>query len=257
MSSSSDYELITGQLHVTNAKTKPEALGRGQKTIRGASYMQGPTQVGNDGSYSSVEATVMVGPLSNGDIRTPTSRVDRSSTRPTSMKVIGNTIIDGDVYVSGYVDCLSSGRLEARHQIADARPKPFDMVHPSKGENYRLRYACIEGPEVGIYFRGRLRNQTEIELPWYWKDLVHIESITVQLQPIGSHQDIIVKRWDESKIYLQSQGGMPIDCFYHIYAERKDVNALVVEYNGTTWEDYPDPDYNDPQYSNKVNTKTI
>ena len=63
-----------------------------------------------------------------------------------------------------------------------------------------------------------------------------------RLQPIGAHQDIIIKRWDDQKVYLQSQGGMPIDCFYHIYAERKDCNALVVEYEGDSWEDRPNPE---------------
>ena len=94
-----------------------------------------------------------------------------------------------------------------------------------------------------------MRNGKEIFLPSYWKDLVHVDSITVQLQPIGAHQDIIIKRWDDEKIYLQSKGGMPIDCFYHVYAERKDINPLVAEYEGKTWEDYPDPKANDPSYS--------
>ena len=86
--------------------------------------------------------------------------------------------------------------------------------------------------------------------------MVRVNSISVQLQPIGAHQDVIVKRWDEEKIYLQSMGGMPIDCFYHVYAERKDVNPLVVEYSGDSWKDYPDPDYNDPQFQYEVNTIT-
>ena len=94
-------------------------------------------------------------------------------------------------------------------------------------------------------------------MPSYWKDLVHEDTITVQLQPVGAHQDIIIKRWDAEKIYLQSNGGLPIDCFYHVYAERKDVNALIVEYKGNSWEDYPDTlEYNDPQFSGVVNTKT-
>ena len=134
--------------------------------------------------------------------------------------------------------------------------KGFDIEHPSE-EGYRLRHVCLEGPEGAIYTRGRIRNQTEIVLPDYWKNLVHEESISVQLQPIGSHQDIIVKRWDNEKIYLQSNGGMPIDCFYHVYAERKDVNALQVEYKGDSWEDYPDThEYDDPQYKGVVNTQT-
>ena len=167
----------------------------------------------------------------------------------------GNTYIDGDVYVTGSVDCLSTGRLEARHQAADASPKLFDMKHPSR-DGYRLAHACIEGPEVGVYTRGRVRNKKEIKLPDYWKDLVHINSISVQLQPIGAHQDVIIKRWDDETVYLQARGGMPIDCFYHIYAERKDVNGLVVEYEGETYEDRPDRDGNDPKYAGQ-NTRTL
>ena len=69
--------------------------------------------------------------------------------------------------------------------------------------------------------------------------MVQVESISVQLQPIGAHQDIIIKRWDDTKIYLQSKANFPIDCFYHVYGERKDVDGLVVEYEGETWEDHP------------------
>ena len=150
---------------------------------------------------------------------------------------------------------------------ADARPKPFDIKHPNK-DGWRLRYACIEGPEVGVYHRGRVRNEKIIKLPDYWKNLVDVESISVQLQPIGSHQDIIVKRWDSEFIYLQAQGGMPVNCFYHVYAARKDVNPLYVEYQGDSWKDYPDPNFNpdtapenpnfnDPSYRGKRNTITI
>ena len=139
--------------------------------------------------------------------------------------------------------------LSDRFIEANNEPKPFDMVHPSRGEGHRLRYACIEGPEVGVYYRGRVRNKNNvITLPAYWKDLVHTDSISVQLQPIGAHQNVIVKRWDDSHIYLQAQGGMPVDCFFHVYAERKDVNKLITEYEGDSWKEYPDPEYDDPKY---------
>ena len=170
---------------------------------------------------------------------------------------VNSCYIDGDLYVSGSIDGGNKGRLAARFAAADASPKPFDMQHPTKGEGNRLRYACIEGPEVGVYFRGRLRRGKEIFLPNYWKGLVHIQSITVQLQPIGANQDIILKRWDDEKIYLQPNGGLPIDCFYHVYAERKDCNPLVVEYQGDGWEDYPDKDYKDPNFSGPPNIITL
>ena len=44
-----------------------------------------------------------------------------------------------------------------------------------------LRYACIESSEVGVYCRGRVRGEKIIKLPDYWKDLVDVESISVQL----------------------------------------------------------------------------
>ena len=136
------------------------------------------------------------------------------------------------------------------------------------GEGYRLAHACLEGPEHGVYYRGRLKNEKVIRLPYYWKDLVNIDTISVQLQPIGAHQDIIVKRWDDENIYLQAQGGLPINCFYHVYGERKDINPLIVEYEGETWQDYPDPNfdpnkvdedkrtYTDPRFAGPPNTYT-
>ena len=80
-----------------------------------------------------------------------------------------------------------------------------------------------------------------IDLPEYWDGLIDYETVTVQLTALGAHQNVIVKRISpmERKIYLQSQGGMPVDCFYHIIAQRKDVPNLVVEYEGKTPADYP------------------
>ena len=80
-----------------------------------------------------------------------------------------------------------------------------------------------------------------IELPEYWRGLIDYETLTVQLTAIHSHQNVIVKRISpiEGRIYLQAQGGMPVDCFYHIMAERVDVEKLIVEYEGKTPADYP------------------
>lgn len=179
------------------------------------------------------------------------------SQTPNALHVSGggsaNTVyIKGDLYVSGSTDSGNKGRLASRFAAADASPKPFDLKHPTKGDGHRLRYACIEGPEVGVYYRGRLTGSNRIELPSYWKDLVHAESITVQLQPIGVTQKIIVMDFDNEKIILSGN----VDCFFHVYGERKDINPLIVEYEGNSWEDYPDPNYNPNKVdSDKKNTK--
>ena len=246
---------IGGQLIVGTGVYR--AIKAGWRRINGSAGIEGPVVIGNQEVFPENEATLMVGPTTNDDDECfpATSSVGVSGRLPTAVKTRGNMYITGDLYVTGSVDCQSTGRLESRHKAADASPKKFDIVHPSQ-EGMRLAHACIEGAEVAIYHRGRVRNEKEIILPDYWKDLVHMNSISVQLQPIGAHQDIIIKRWDTEKIYLQSYSGIPIDCFFHVYAERKDINPLVVEYEGETWEDYPDPDSNDPKYEGQ-NTRTL
>ena len=42
----------------------------------------------------------------------------------------------GDMFVSGAVDCGNKGKLASRFAAADASPKPFDLVHPTKGEGH-------------------------------------------------------------------------------------------------------------------------
>ena len=216
----------------------------GDKEYEGTLAVTGPTFIG--GHSTNAAGVLNVGTaLGTFSPNTDGRAVDiEGDVNIVGEKAVNTVFIDGDVFVTGSVDCLSKGRLEARHAVADSLPKPFDMVHPSRGDGYRLRYACIEGPEVGVYFRGRTQDN-EIVLPDYWKDLVVIDSITVQTQPVGSTQSIIVKEWDDSKIILEGV----TDCFYHVYAERKDVNPLVVEYEGETWQDYPDPKYDDPSYA--------
>ena len=246
---------IGGQLIVGTGVFR--AIKSGWRRINGSAGIEGPAVIGNQEAFPLNEATLMVGPTTNDDDECfpATSDLGVMGRLPTALKARGNVYIEGDLHVRGSTNTKSFGRLEDRHKAADASPKKFDIVHPSK-EGMRLAHACIEGAEVAIYHRGRVRNETEILLPDYWKDLVHMNSISVQLQPIGAHQDIIIKRWDDEKIYLQSRSGIPIDCFFHVYAERKDINPLVVEYEGETWEDYPDPDSNDPKYEGQ-NTRTL
>ena len=150
--------------------------------------------------------------------------------------------IEGDLYVSGSTDCGSKGRLEARHKVADGLPaKPFDIKHPTKGEGWRLRHVSLEGPESAVFYRGRLTGSNTIELPYYWKNLVHEDSITVSIQPIGSTQKIIVMEYNNEKVILSGN----TDCFFHVFGERKDVNSLLSEYEGNNRYDYPDPNFNE------------
>ena len=117
--------------------------------------------------------------------------------------------------------------------------KSFDIEHPSK-EGHRLRHVCVEGPTSDVYVRGRLKDKNVIELPEYWKGLVDSDSVTVHLQPIGDrHFHLNIVEVDNQKIVVKEADDKPIDCFYHIYGERKDVQKNIPEYEGESPADYP------------------
>jgi len=145
--------------------------------------------------------------------------------------IIGN----GDIKIDGIVKAseVSAGGITLTSR------KPFDIPHPTKS-GYRLRHVCLEGPESGVYYRGRLTSSNVIELPEYWVGLVDPETITVTLTQIGSSQDLIVERieWGR-KVVIKSGNASAIDCYFMINGERKDGEKLIVEYEGTSIDDYP------------------
>ena len=113
----------------------------------------------------------------------------------------------------------------------EATTKSFVIDHPTKWkEGMKLRYACLEGPENGVYVRGALEDNDTIELPEYWVNLVDADSITVNLTPIGSSNGHYVKSIKNNVITVGSRSGN-INCHYIVYGERKDVSKLVIEYH--------------------------
>ena len=105
-----------------------------------------------------------------------------------------------------------------------ATSKAFLIDHPTK-ENKKLQYASLEGPENAVYVRGT-HNSSLIELPEYWGELVHGDSLTVVLTPLGKHQNLYVKSKDPAHINV---GGVKGSYDYVVYGERKDIDKLEVE----------------------------
>jgi len=103
-----------------------------------------------------------------------------------------------------------------------AKSKSFLIDHPTK-ENYKLQHGSLEGPEHGVYVRGRVTDGV-ITLPDYWLQLVDEDTITVQLTAIGDSGN----RWviDVADNKVTTGGGA---AFYFVQAERKDVPKMEVE----------------------------
>jgi len=148
-------------------------------------------------------------------------------------------VVNGALRVDGVISCewLDSQLAAA----AASPPKGFDMHHPTK-KGWRLTHICLEGPEAAVYHRGTLKGSNIIQLPDYWRGLVDSETITVHLTPIGTYQELSYEIFDwGTKIKILNNAGSAINCSYIVYGERKDVDKIVVEYEGKI-EDYPGKD---------------
>jgi hypothetical protein len=118
--------------------------------------------------------------------------------------------------------------LEILGEIS-ATNKSFVIDHPTKS-GMKLRYGSLEGPENGVYVRGELKNLNLIEVPDHWIGLVHEDSYTVHLTPIGRYAQLYVEKIENYNVYVADANMNPIHCYYSIWAERKDIPKLITEY---------------------------
>jgi len=137
-------------------------------------------------------------------------------------------IKSGEVFSFRDVNINNKVTLDADTGALVAVTKSFDIEHPTK-EGKRLHHGVLEGPEHGVYIRGRLEGDV-IELPDYWVGLVDEDTITVQLTPNKSFQQLYVHEIKDNTVHIKEMTGRRIDCFYFIQAERKDIDKMVVEY---------------------------
>jgi len=113
--------------------------------------------------------------------------------------------------------------------VVTATIKNFVIDHPTpEKEGYKLRHSSLEGPEAGVYFRGKSTSNI-IDLPDYWVDLVEEESITVSLTPFSSPCQHYIEDIRDNQVIIGCACGTP-NYHFTVYGERKDVEKLVVEY---------------------------
>lgn len=146
--------------------------------------------------------------------------------------VFGNIFVGSEwmrITAAGNVGIGTGATVNYKLQVNGsfaATTKSFVIDHPTKPD-MKLRYGSLEGPENGVYVRGRLKDSNVIELPDYWTGLVDESTITVNLTAIGKLQDLWVDDIIDNTVIVC---GSNVNCFYTIFAERKDVEKLVVEF---------------------------
>jgi len=224
----------------------PICLGIGPAEARGSAYIEGPVVAGSPLFFPIVSATVMIGPSFNAESTIPIvpGAIAGFNHSPYSLSVIGDAVVFNDLSVNGQIEVgthlLAQGevvsRILGRAHILSVK-KDFDIPHPTK-EGWRLTHACLEGPEAGVYYRGKVINNDKIILPEYWKGLVDENTITVSITPTQYHQNIIIEKIEDNIVYLNEKDDLEINCHFHVYAERVDTEKLIPEYEGEI-EDYP------------------
>lgn len=104
--------------------------------------------------------------------------------------------------------------------------KSFIINHPID-ENRYLVHACLEGPESGVYYRGRGEisddSSTTIELPYYTDVLA--TDYTVQVTPIFNGGDQVVLSVSEVVNGKFNVYGSSCKFFWHVYGKRFDIDV--------------------------------
>lgn len=112
-------------------------------------------------------------------------------------------IVSGNVFVDGTLD---------------AATKNFRIQHPTM-PGYYLMHSSLEGPERGMYYRGKLKTSDTIYLPDYWEELTDDVDITVQLTAIGNSCLHFVESITKKEIKVGCDCGTP-HCYFIVHAQR-------------------------------------
>jgi hypothetical protein len=199
---------------VSVTQTIPEIIivsGRGPAGISGdagPTGSQGPT--GSTGPPGTV--TSNTGASISGSLIVSGSGAIADFTNTTEVIVGDLLTISGSIFVNGTLD---------------AATKNFKIDHPTM-EGYYLVHSSLEGPERGIYYRGKLKTSDTIHLPDYWKDLpVDETDISVQLTAIGNACQHFVKSVSKETIEVGCDCGKP-HCYFIVHAQRFNEGRLDI-----------------------------
>jgi hypothetical protein len=187
---------------------------------------------GADAATSTIEAGSTAG------YRSRIALAGGSATDPNTIKFLTTSAERMRIFSSGNV-FIGSSPTDAGYKLdvngntnitgtLTATIKSFIIDHPTK-QGKKLQYGVLEGPEHSVYVRGRLTNENTIVLPDHWHGLVHEDTITVNLTSIGKKQDLWVEEVNAHEIKIGSEN--EINCFYTVFAERKDIEKLVTEFD--------------------------
>lgn len=136
-------------------------------------------------------------------------------------------VVTWDVFARGWV---YTGGL-------NASVKKFVIDHPAD-ESRRLEHASLEGPEIGVYYRGEAvleDGEATVELPGYFEALTRAGNRTVLVTPRlgagGEFTPLAASAVEDGRFRVAAApGGDPAQAFFwEVKAIRGDLDELEVE----------------------------
>lgn len=164
------------------------------------------------------------------------------NSKPLYINRVGNKVI---LYGSvGIGTANPNATLEVNGSIS-ATVKNFDIQDPRYDDpKRRLIHSSLEGPEVGVYYRGEAtlaEGRTTVVLPSYFETLTRKENRTVHLTPKFEFEteyicNVAASEVKDGEFTIRAFGvSNPASCAHGVYwevrAERKDIEKLTVEKN--------------------------
>lgn len=165
----------------------------------------------------------------------PAAKLEISGSSNSALLHVKSPISGAILYVSGSgavginTSTVGAYTLQVNGSFA-ATTKSFVIQHPDPSKSDKqLVHGVLEGPEHSVFVRGILKDTNIIQLPDYWQHLVHEDSVSVTLTSNKYYQQLYVKNVTLTTIEVGSETDKPINCYYYIVGERKDIDKLIPE----------------------------
>ena len=131
----------------------------------------------------------------------------------------------GNIFLGapGLIDAPGTGTSPGIWHFAEGQNqytyKAFTIDHPEDEEKW-LVHGCLEGPESGVYYRGKDVAPTKVSLPSYAHKIAN--NFSVNVTPIGEPRPLgVTEVSEEGEFDVYGEGKF----FWHVIGERSEINV--------------------------------
>ncbi len=122
---------------------------------------------------------------------------------------------------TGFTNFLVYNTTSGRVSYNQQSTKTFIIDHPHESEKY-LVHACVEGPEAGVYYRGKsvITNNEFVDLTLH-PYITAFENYSVQLTPIGKYNKLSSEFIDNTFRVYGDNGSF----YWTVFATRENIET--------------------------------